>query len=435
MRITRKILTLLLTLTLCCSLSAPALAANWYDDAARWAQEQELIASVADMERPVTAGELSAMLAALTGSAKAEGTDELTRMEAVTMLADALRPASSAADWQPFTDVTDDALAWAWLDGVVLGVGGGAFAPDAPCTRAQAVTMLYRWAQRHPDYAFSSVYTMESQSIGLTGMGNARELGGYVMQDGRTVKHGLLLRAAKPADGTEEDWSKLRETYRLAEFADFRMEREIAQAPEPELEGVTNRWLPIMDMELMAQRSAAMMKGLAEKGVDYQTADSMTLLLSAVDYGIVGEQMYVEFLSGKTGRENYRALFDDLLALPEGQSLLFRCTQGKDRTGVAAMLILSALGADEDTIMRDYLLTNEFNAAKIAGERKMLAQSGIPGGKIDQYLIAMDQVNPVLMRNALDWLKAEYGGAEGYLKQALGLSEAQLTALRDTFLE
>ena len=147
MRITRKILTLLLTLTLCCSLSAPALAANWYDDAARWAQEQELIASVADMERPVTAGELSAMLAALTGSAKADGTDELTRMEAVTMLADALRPASSAADWQPFTDVTDDALAWAWLDGVVLGVGGGAFAPDAPCTRAQAVTMLYRWAR------------------------------------------------------------------------------------------------------------------------------------------------------------------------------------------------------------------------------------------------------------------------------------------------
>ena len=47
----------------------------------------------------------------------------------------------------------------------------------------------------------------------------------------------------------------------------------------------------------------------------------------------------------------------------------------------------------------------------------------------------MDQVNSVLMQNALDWMKAEYGGAEGYLKQALGLDDTQLTALRDIFLE
>lgn len=154
-----------------------------------------------------------------------------------------------------------------------------------------------------------------------------------------------------------------------------------------------------------------------------------------MDYGIVSDQMYVEFLQGANGKQNYRILFEDLLKLPEGQSLLFHCTQGKDRTGVAAMLILSALGADEDTIMRDYLLTNEFNARKIAGQRKMLTQAGIPAGKLDQYLIAMDQVDPVLMRNALDWLKAEYGGAEGYLKQELGMDEARITLLQEKFLE
>ena len=439
MSTTRNPLSLLLALILSLSLAVPALAAqdDWYGSAAEWARQQELIASETALDAPVTAGELSAMLAKLTGGDASEGDAALTRAEAVAMLAEALLPAASAADWHPFTDAqaSEPALAWAWLDGLVQGTGESAFSPDALCTRAQAVTMLYRWAQRHPDYALWNKYTMESQSIGLTGMGNARELGGYVMQDGRTVKKGLLLRAAKPADGTEEDLNKLRETYHLAEFADFRMDREVAQAPEPELEGVINRWLPIMDTELLAQRSAAMMKDLAEKGVDLQTADSLTRVLAAVDAGILNERMYVEFLAGKEGRENYRALFDDLLALPEGQSLLFHCTQGKDRTGTAAMLILSALGADEETIMRDFLLTNEFNAAKIAGERKMLSQAGIPAEKLDLYLIAMDQVNPVLMQNALDWLKAEYGGAEGYLRQVLGLSEDQLTALQDKFLE
>ena len=353
------------------------------------------------------------------------------------MLARALEPAWSAADWHPFPDAdpADPALAWAWADGLVLGTGGGAFSPDALCSRAQAITMLYRWAQRHPDYPLWQVYTVESQSLGLTGIGNARDLGGYVMGDGRMVKHGLLLRSAKPADGTREDLTKLLETYHLAELADFRMEREVSQAPEPEPEGVVNRWLPIMDTELLAQRSAAMAKGLAQKGVDLQAADSLTRLLAAVDYGIVSDRMYVEFLAGAEGKENYRRLFEDLLALPEGQSLLFHCTQGKDRTGVAAMLILSALGADQDTILRDYLLTNEFNARKIAGERKTLAQAGASAEKLDQYLIAMDQVNPVLMKNALDWLKAEYGGAEGYLRQELGLGEAQLTLLQEKFLE
>lgn len=268
----RKAVSLFLALTLSLSLTAPALAAqdDWYRDAARWAQERALIAPEANIEQPVTAGELSAMLSQLTGGSIAEGTAALTRMEAVTMLSEALRPASSATDWHPFTDAPESnaALAWAWADGIVLGTGDGVFSPDALCSRAQALTMLYRWVLRHPDYALRSVYTMDSQSIGLTGMGNARELGGYVMGDGRTVKHGLLLRAAKPADGTEEDLNKLREIYQLAEFADFRMEREIAQAPEPELEGVTYRWLPIMDTELLAQRSAAMAKGLAQKGVD-----------------------------------------------------------------------------------------------------------------------------------------------------------------------
>ena len=435
----RKLIALLLALTLCLPLTVPAGAAGeeWYSGAVQWAQERGMITAEADADEAVTAEELSAMMSALTGGERTGDSEALTRIEAVRMLSEALSAQLPTVTWHPFTDsdASETALSWAWMDGVVLGVGGSAFAPEAPCTRAQAVTMLWRWVLRHPDYALSSVYTIDSQSIGLAGIGNARELGGYVMQDGRTVKRGVLLRTAKPADGTEEDLKKLVEVYHLAELADFRMESEVTQAPEPELEGVVNRWLPIMDMELLAHRSADMMKSLQEKGVDYAAADSVTKLLAAVDSGIVSENMYVEFLSGKAGKENYRKLFEDLLALPEGQSLLFHCTQGKDRTGVASMLILSALGADEETIMRDYLLTNDFNSRKIAGERKMLSESGIPAEKLDRYLIAMDGVNPVLMKNALRWLEENYGGAAGYLTQELGLDEARITLLRDKFLE
>ncbi len=39
--------------------------------------------------------------------------------------------------------------------------------------------------------------------------------------------------------------------------------------------------------------------------------------------------------------------------------LMFHCTAGKDRAGFAAALFLAALGVDRETIIEDYMLTNE----------------------------------------------------------------------------
>lgn len=127
-------------------------------------------------------------------------------------------------------------------------------------------------------------------------------------------------------------------------------------------------------------------------------------------------------------------MFQELLELPEGTSLLFHCTQGKDRTGCAAMLILSALGVDEDTIMSDYLLTNEFNADLIAQERQELLAAGVKEDELDDVMMLRDQVFPQVMNNALDWLKKEYGSVEGYIVQELGVTKEQIGQLQDRFL-
>ena len=41
---------------------------------------------------------------------------------------------------------------------------------------------------------------------------------------------------------------------------------------------------------------------------------------------------------------------------------MFHCTAGKDRTGIAAALVLLALGVSRDVVQADYLLTNELGA-------------------------------------------------------------------------
>jgi protein-tyrosine phosphatase len=269
-------------------------------------------------------------------------------------------------------------------------------------------------------------YSAESQSLGLAGIGNARELGGYRTTSGRTVRHGMLLRTAAPEGATEEDRRKLEHELHLSCVLDLRMDMEI-QALDASARGLdfaTRHHIDILDQDYLVRMS---------KDVPLEEAMRMSpasLIMAGIDQGIVSEWMYVDFLEGETGRRSYAELFSLLLAQPSDEALLFHCSQGKDRTGLAAMLILSVLGVDEQTIIFDYLLTNTFNAALIERERAGLLAHGVPEDQLDRYMLGFDQVYPQTMQNAIDHLKEAYGSVWGYVRDGLGLDEAARTELR-----
>jgi protein-tyrosine phosphatase len=48
-----------------------------------------------------------------------------------------------------------------------------------------------------------------------------------------------------------------------------------------------------------------------------------------------------------------------VLAEPDALPGVFHCTAGKDRTGIVAAVLLSALGVGDDDVTADYLLTAE----------------------------------------------------------------------------
>ena len=99
------------------------------------------------------------------------------------------------------------------------------------------------------------------------------------------------------------------------------------------------------------------------------------------------------------------------------------------------MLILYALGVDEETIMEDFLLTNVYNAALIEVDRRMLETEGISEAEMEKYLPRMDQVNPAFMADAIAWMTENYGSSLGYITQELGIKENEIAVLRDKFLE
>ncbi len=278
----------------------------------------------------------------------------------------------------------------------------------------------------------------EKQSIGLKSVGNARELGGYPTADGRVVKSGVLLRTAKLGDASDEDLEKLSGIFHVEKVIDLRSEEEINGAPElamfsgsvkPDPDrlpaGAEYINLPILDMKKMLEMSTTY--GML---MDYIEMLEMSLIT-----GIIGGGQYVGFVEGEMGREGYSRLFRELCGLGEDRALLFHCTQGKDRTGVAAMLILSALGVSEEVIIRDYLLTNTYNAERIAAERMMLERSGkVPPELIDTYMTAMDMVSENTMETVIDHLKRNYGSVTGYVHTRLGVTNSELAELRNKFL-
>lgn len=127
----------------------------------------------------------------------------------------------------------------------------------------------------------------------------------------------------------------------------------------------------------------------------------------------------------------YRRMFAELLA--GNVPLAFNCSAGKDRTGIAAALILTALGVPRAMVVADYLLTNRYldPHALIGAKGANAFLANLPP-EVATALLAADRR---YIEAALAVLDRHPGGAEGWLNDAMGLSSADLAQLRRAYLD
>ena len=178
----------------------------------------------------------------------------------------------------------------------------------------------------------------------------------------------------------------------------------------------------------MAGRAASISDILTDPNVDPITR--MTAILKAE---VISDQMYVEFLQGDIGKAGYRDFFRVLLDTPEGSAVLWHCTNGKDRTGVAAMLLLGVLNVDDETIMKDFLLTNTFFEAEISAMRNQLKAYLQDEAMLEELLVAGKGVYAPYMQNPLDYINENYGSIPNYVKTELGLTDADIVKLQNLY--
>lgn len=242
--------------------------------------------------------------------------------------------------------------------------------------------------------------------IALEGLHNTRDLGGLPAGSGH-VRPRLLPRSGMLAPATAEDLATLRNAYDVRLVIDLRTDEEAAHWPDPMglLPEARLVRLPVFRAPGGGDAQAAL-RALGEK-----------LASGELDVADLFAGLYPRFVLGKEGIAAYRGLFRELLSLEEGAAL-WHCSAGKDRCGLASVLVETALGVSWDLVEKDYLATNDLIEAKGS------AQNMFDVGGVDaRYL-----------RAALDAIDEEYGSLDGYLAGALGVDAAAREELRRKFV-
>jgi protein-tyrosine phosphatase len=189
--------------------------------------------------------------------------------------------------------------------------------------------------------------TASDRTLPIDGLVNARDLGGIRFRDGGTTPTGVLARCESADLITDAGWERLRELgYRTV--LDLRQPGERARDTRPRPD-----WIHVAHVDL--------------DGLDDHPAFWEPYWPS----GLHGTPLYyLPHLAELPERAG--SALRAILEAPAG-GVLFHCGAGRDRTGIVALLLLLAVGADPEDIVDDYLETIRLGPERSAnsGEQDM----------------------------------------------------------------
>lgn len=246
-----------------------------------------------------------------------------------------------------------------------------------------------------------------SELFRLESADNFRDLagadGGYPTRDGRRVRPGLVFRSNE-LQLTDDEVLTLT-GLGLTAIHDLRTPDEVGAHPDAVLPGADWRHVEV-------------------PGIPVDEVAGLERRRDAVD--LMG-RVYRGFVDDGQARAAFARLLTDL-ADAEGPQLV-HCTAGKDRTGWAAALLLHVAGVPEDTIVADYLLTNDYSESSRARYTTMVeAALGPEMVPVYEPLMVADAA---YLRTACAEAAHAYGDLDGYLHEGLGLTREIVQRLRD----
>ena len=231
---------------------------------------------------------------------------------------------------------------------------------------------------------------------------------------GPKMKKNLLFRCAKLSTLKKEDIVKL-ENIKPYAIIDFRDPKEIKKAPDNLSESLLKKYvsLPISANTLNRM--------VAEKNI--QGDNRLT-------YEKIMEESYKLYLNN---HKHVWKEFINILLNSNSNPIIFHCSAGKDRTGIASYIIQSLLNSSIELIYENYLLSNQL-LSSIAATAEQTTSSKNDDLKITNVMLkALGKVQKSYLNSAIYEIKEKYQTLEMYIFNELGFNENDIKKLKKLY--
>jgi protein-tyrosine phosphatase len=229
----------------------------------------------------------------------------------------------------------------------------------------------------------------------IQGQPNFRDLGGLVTMDGYSLKWGRLFRSGALHGLNAADRAYMKSAGIEVDI-DFRTKSELVNADDSLPIGVRYINYPISTPP---------------------SPDNINKWVLAKD-AIALDTMFIPLYRSLVNDESCKIQYTRFLQqLRTGKATVYHCSAGKDRTGFATVILLSALGVDRQAIISNYLETNQYisTAANVYVENINNQYKDKRGELLRRSLM----VNYEYIKTSLNIIDKMPGGMTGYLKNIL----------------
>lgn len=248
------------------------------------------------------------------------------------------------------------------------------------------------------------------------GIHNFRDYGGWLTLDGRQVRRGVLYRSGQHVGATEADLALIG-ALDIRTVIDLRGTSERERNPCRRVGGFAGE---VIYYEGETSSSPPHMDVGPEVTTAAFARERMLSVYARMPQNPAMQNMFARYLR--------------ILAERDGASLV-HCFAGKDRTGVAATLLLHILGVSEKNQMAEFLRTNTAPTLAILRAQSVPGIEERLGRKLDEEATrALLEVHDAYLLRFRATVIAMDGSLDGWLEARIGVDEALREALRSRFV-
>lgn len=244
---------------------------------------------------------------------------------------------------------------------------------------------------------------------------NFRDLKGLLTKDGKKVKEALFYRGAGLGYFTEEELDEFKKL-KIKTIMDLRSRQEVLNLPDPMIPGA-----------IYIEHSGLSVEG--SEDIDWSPSGMRKIGGEARQQleKIEGYYRKIAF-----GNKAFQIMMEEVKN--DHLPIYFHCATGKDRTGVAAMILLLSLDVKEEEIKKDYLLSNLFRKKILERRFEENKEEIREHPELKTLLQLQDGVCESTFVTVMDSIKERYGSTDLYLEKEFGINAAKKEEMKQKYL-